>query len=84
MRRSERLPLLDRQVQIDRDPDLLGIYPVDTGHDFQVFLAAASAWLSDALVDMAMCGMFAAFMFLMGTGLMTSCAAGRGDYIGGR
>jgi hypothetical protein len=69
MRQSERLPFLARQVQIDRDLDLLGIYPVDTGHDFQVFLAAASAWLSDAIVDMAMCVIFAAFMFLMGVRL---------------
>jgi hypothetical protein len=43
MRRSERFPLLDRQVQLDRDPDLLGVYSVDTGYNFQMFLAVASA-----------------------------------------
>jgi hypothetical protein len=69
MRRSERFPLLDRQVQLDRDLDLLGAYSADTGYNFQMFLAVASAWFSDALVDVAMCGMLTTFMFIMGVWL---------------
>jgi hypothetical protein len=86
MRRSERFPLLDRQVQLDRDPDLLGVYSVDTGYNFQMFLAVAPAWFSYVLVDVATCGMPTAFMFMMGVrlNLMTSCAAGKGDHIGER